>query len=246
MSRNEKNGFLPSYEDSLTFTTPSNRFRTSQINRTQSPSRGQQILDNLTLVRAQHLRTIINEQIIPIVEQQSLYGIAQTTIAMIPSDVPIPAQETERSEFSFDTGNEKKVEVIGFSSDGEPQIVRLEGPMNKTEFWRPQAIVHDLERLLKESLNASPHLRPPSPRQTVVERPPSRQGRWSLFSKAANQEERSPSGNPEVGVRPPPDNAGQVLVRARLEELCLRTVTDFGLYDTMSRQCIIIKIDARC
>ena len=40
----------------------------------------------------------------------------------------------------------------------------------------------------------------------------------------------SPSGNPEVGVRQV-DIAGQVLVNVRLEEICLRTVNEFGLYD---------------
>lgn len=246
MSGNEKQGFLPSYEDALNpiSSNPPARFQNSQITRTQSPSRGQQILDNLTLVRAQHLTAIINEHVIPIVEQQALYGIAQTTIAMIPSDVPIPTEETEKSEFSFDTGNDKKVEVIGFSSDEEPHIVRLEGQMNKTEFWRPQIIVHELERMLKESLNASPHIRPPSPRETAFDQTSARQGRRSLFSRvteAMNQEDKS-----EVGLRSTSNSSRQVLVKARLEELCLRTVNDFGLYDTMSRQCIIIRVDARC
>jgi hypothetical protein len=47
-------------------------------------------------------------------------------------------------------------------------------------------------------------------------------------------------------VRQVQSTAGMVLVEARLEEICLRTVTDFGLYDTMSRQCVIVRIDARC
>lgn len=37
-----------------------------------------------------------------------------------------------------------------------------------------------------------------------------------------------------------------VMVKARLEEICLRTVSDFGLYDTISKQCVIIKVDAQC
>lgn len=249
MSSHEKDGSLPSYEDSVTGNpTRATRFQNSQITRTQSPSRGQQLLDQLTLVRAQHIRAVIDEHILPLVEQQALYGIAQTTIAMIPSDVPLPAPEPEKSEFSFDTGNDKKVEVIGFSSDDEPQIVRLEGQMNRTEFWRPQSIILELERVLKGSLNASPHLKPPSPREPAVENMPSQQGRRNIFGRMADamyREERSASGNPEVGVGQA-DTAGQVLVKVRLEEICLRTVNEFGLYDTMSKQCIIIRVDARC
>ncbi|KAF2477863.1 uncharacterized protein BDR25DRAFT_4745 [Lindgomyces ingoldianus] len=246
MSNNEKDNWPPSYEESL---KSSNTGR-SQITRTYSPSRGQQILDQLTLVRAQHLRSVINEHLIPLVEQQAMYGIAQTTIAMIPSDVALPAEEEEKSEFSFDAGNAKKVEVIGFSSDEKPQIIRLEGQMNQTEFWRPQIIVQELERLLKESLNASPYVKPPSPKYPPAQEPPlQRPRRRDFFGRMAdviNQpEERSPSGNPEVGVRQP-DNAGQVLVKVRLEEICLRTVNEFGIYDTMSKQCLIIRVDARC
>ena len=56
---------------------------------------------------------------------------------------------------------------------------------------------------------------------------------------------RSPSGNPEVGVKQL-DQVRMVVVKARLEEICLRTVSEFGLYDTMSKQCVIIRVDARC
>lgn len=240
MSQNEKGSSLPSYEDSINSAfTPAS---------TQSTSRGQQLLDQLTIVRAQHIRTVINTHIIPLVEQQALYGIAQTTIAMIPSDISLPAPEAVKSEFSFDTENEKKVEVIGFSSDDEPQIVRLEGQMNRTEFWRPQNIILELETVLKDSLNASPHLKLPSPRQPVTQQVPPKQPRKKFFERMADamsQETRSTSAHPEVGFRQP-DTEGQVLVKVRLEDICLRTVNDFGLYDTMSKQCIIIRVDARC
>lgn len=250
MSYNEKEGVLPSYEDSISGApNQTSRLQNSQVTRTQSPSRGQQILDNLTLVRARHLHDVINESIIPIVEQQALYGIAQTTIAMIPSDVPLPIPEAEKSEFSFNTSNERNIQVIGFSSEEEPQIVRLEGHLNRTEFWRPQVIVEELERLLKESLNESPHFRPPIPRETVSQAVPSKQVRRNFFGRMANvmnNEERMPDQTPEDRVHHSIDTSGQVLVKARLEEICLRTMNDFGLYDTISKQCIIIHIDARC
>jgi hypothetical protein len=34
-------------------------------------------------------------------------------------------------------------------------------------------------------------------------------------------------------------------VACRLEEICLRTVSEFGLYDTMTKQCVIVKADAK-
>lgn len=237
MSQDAKDALPPSYNES-----------TGQSNapfRSNTP-RGQALLDQLTLTRSTHIQNMIDTHILPIVESQASFGIAQTTIAMLPSDIPLPAIE-EKSEFSFDTSSTKPVEVIGFSSEEEPKVVRLEGQMNRTEFWRVQAIIEELERALRERLNASAILRNPTrpisefegstktPRRTLLSR----------VMPSLGPERRSASGNPEVGVKPM-DNAGLVLVKARLEELCLRTVNEFGLYDTLARQCVIVRVDARC
>ncbi|KAH7390594.1 hypothetical protein BKA66DRAFT_39348 [Pyrenochaeta sp. MPI-SDFR-AT-0127] len=236
MPPNEKDGLPPPYSEAY-------------ITRTKSPSRGQTILDQLTLTRAHHIQAVIDTHIIPLVEAQAAYGIAQTTIAMVPSDIPLPVPE-EKSEFSFDTDDAKAVEVIGFSSEEAPKVVRLEGQMNRTEFWRPQAVIVELERVLRESLNASPHLRSPTSQtgfgRSEFDSPQqSRRKFLSRLMPSLGPEERSPSGNPEVGVKPM-ESMGLVLVKARLEEICLRTVSEFGLYDTMSKQCVIIRVDARC
>ncbi|KAH9861551.1 hypothetical protein J1614_011301 [Plenodomus biglobosus] len=213
-------------------------------------SRGQSILDQLTLTRAHHIHSIITTHIMPLVEQQASYGIAHTTIAMLPSDIPLAALP-EKSEFSFDTTTPTQaVEVIGFSSEEAPKIVRLEGQMNRTEFWRPQAVIEELERVLRETLNASSRLRSPaSPVRgggTGVDGGQApRRGFLTRLVDSMGPEQRSPGGNPEVGGKQV-ESVGLVLVKARLEEICLRTVTEFGLYDTLSRQCVIIRVDARC
>jgi hypothetical protein len=170
---------------------------------------------------------------------------------MLPSDIPLPpvSEKKEKSEFSFSTDDAKAVEVIGFSSEDEPKVVRLEGQMNRTEFWRPQVVIEGLERVLREDLNASPLLgRSPTGMGRGREETPVRQPKRTLLSRimpSMGSELRSPSGNPEVGLRQS-ENTGTVVVKARLEEICLRTVSEFGLYDTMSKQCVIIMIDARC
>ena len=212
-----------------------------------SSSRGPTLLNQLSSTRTHHVHSVIDTHIIPLIEQQAIYGIAQTTIAMLPSDIPLAPVE-EKSEYSFDTGDFKAVEVIGFSSQEEPKVVRLEGQMNRTEFWRPQVVIEELERVLKQSLNASPVLRSPTGGQGNEIGTQTRSLRRTLLSRvmpSLGPEQRSPNGNPEVGVRQG-GNTGQVLVKARLEELCLRTVTEFGLFDTISRQCVIIRVDARC
>jgi hypothetical protein len=231
MSRNDKEELPPSYTEVPNFSRP-------------NAHRGQQILDQLTLTRAHHIQSIIDTHIIPLVEERASYGIAQTTIAMLPSDIPLPAVQ-EKSEFSFDTDTSKAVEVLGFASDEEPNVVRLEGQMNRTEFWRVQAVIVELERVLRGSLNASPQLRSPIRERSEFETRHKPKRNFLAKFVGRGEEEPSPSRNPEVGIKRV-DESGLVLVKARLEEMSLRTISDFGLYDTMSRQCVIIRIDARC
>lgn len=82
----EKDDFtLPSYEDSLSGRASG------------STHGGQQIIDRLTNVRARHIREIIDRVVYPRIEDQAIYGIANTTIALIPSDA---VAEKPVSEFS--------------------------------------------------------------------------------------------------------------------------------------------------
>ncbi|KAF1945822.1 hypothetical protein EJ02DRAFT_500512 [Clathrospora elynae] len=245
MSQNEKHSLPPPYSE---YTSPQHQWST------MPSSRGQTLLEQVALTRTHHIHSIIETHIIPLIEQRATYGIAQTTIALLPSDITLPVAP-EKSEYkSFDSSKPKPVEVIGFSSsDEEPTLVRLEGQLNSTEFWRSHTVVVELERLLGESLNANPLLRTSSPNDGVEkksnnEQLPTRQARRSLLSRvmpSLGPELRSPSGNPEVGVSQL-ENTERVLIQVRLEEMCLRTLSDFNLYDTISKQCVFIRVDARC
>jgi hypothetical protein len=233
MPQDEKHDLPPSYSETPVF-SPSN-----------STNRGQQILDQLTLARTHHIRSVIESHIIPLVEQQASYGISQTVIAMIPSDVPLPPV-AEKSEFSFDTDS-SPVEVIGFASDQEPKVVRLEGHMNRTEFWIPRPVVVELERALREILSTSAHLSLVGTAHMESGPNPRQQSKRSFLSKmvgSTKREGKSPVEQAEVisGQLP---GGGSVLAAARLEWLSLRTLSEFGLYDTMARQCIIVQVDAR-
>jgi hypothetical protein len=237
MSRNEKDTVPPPYAEHSSHPALFN----------PSSSRGQTILDQLSTTRTRHIQSVVSTRIIPLIEQRASYGIAQTTIAMLPSDIPLPPVEEKKYEFSFSTDDAKAVEVIGFSSEDEPKVVRLEGQMNRTEFWRPQAVIEELENVLGNDLNASPLMRSPTGLGRGEVEALIKQPKRTLLSRvmpSMGPELRSPGGNPEVGVKLL-DTTGIVVVKVRLEEVCLRTVNEFGLYDTMSKQCVIIRVDAR-
>jgi hypothetical protein len=231
MSHPEKDALPPSYAESANTPFP-------------DTPRGQALLDNLTLTRTTHIASIISTHILPVVETQASYGIASTTLALIPSDIPLPAVP-EKSEFSFGSADTNRVEVIGFASDEEPNVVRLEGQMNRTEFWRVPAVVSELERVLRERLNADTQLRdairPEVSSPSSSSQPPKR----GFFSKWMGPDKKASIANPEVGVRQT-EEFGSVVVSCRIEEICLRTVSEFGLYGTMTKQCVIVRVDAKC
>jgi hypothetical protein len=187
---------------------------------------------------------------LPIISLRATLGIATTTIALLPSDIPLPPVP-EKSEFSFtayDHGATKPVEVIGYASEEEPKVVRLEGEMNRTEFWRVQVVIGELERVLGGMLNEDRHAYVPksefeSPVASTSTMKGSRRALLGRFVPSLGPERKSPGRNPEVGVE---EGLGRVAVKARLEELCLRTVNEFGLYDTLARQCVIVRVNARC
>ncbi|KAF2012387.1 hypothetical protein BU24DRAFT_426270 [Aaosphaeria arxii CBS 175.79] len=233
MSQHGKETALPSYEDSINAGLPL--------------SRGQHILDNLTLVRAKHIRAIVDNAIIPLIEDQALRGIAQTTIVMLPSDILNSSSVTEKSDFSFATEDDEHVEVQGLSSEEKPQIIRLAGPLNKTEFWKPPAIIKELERVLMENLmvgSGGPSSSQFQPKPIGSQGKQPKKGLLGRMTKAFQREESSVEQDSTLYVPHPDPNSGRVTIEARLEEMCLRTVNEFGLYDTTSKQCIIIRIDA--
>ncbi|KAF2030857.1 hypothetical protein EK21DRAFT_64613 [Setomelanomma holmii] len=211
------------------------------------------LVTQLSATRTTNITSIITTHILPLLSTRASYGLSQTTIALLPSDIPqSPVPEKPNPEFSFASSSDVKgVEVIGFSSEETPEIVRLEGRMNETGFWRVQAVVEELEGRLREVLNSNSNSSLRTSRLPARSDAGSNKPKRTLLSRimpSLGPEEGSPGGNPEVGVRSRDGvemGMGMVLVKARLEELCLRTVTEFGLYDTMSRTCVIIRVDAR-
>ncbi|PVI07520.1 hypothetical protein DM02DRAFT_512713 [Periconia macrospinosa] len=235
MSGPEKEAFPPSYSESITSST--------------AQPRHQNLVNHLTTVRTTHILTVIDSHILPLVEQQAAYGISETNIALLPSDVSLPTKSKEKSEFSFDNDDdaEKKIEIIGFSSDEVPKLVQLEGQMNKTEFWRAPGVIQDMEERLRGKLNAAAATAAVSSTQTApssaadTPRAVSKRGFLGKLANVIEQEKRSSPFAGGTGKE-----AGRVMVKVRLEEICLRTVNEFGLYDTLSKPCVMVRVDARC
>jgi len=76
---------LPSYEDIIGNKRP---LQCIDENAEPRPLRGQgqRLLDQLTTVRAQRVRSIVDEHVMDVVERQALRGVGKVTVALIPSD----------------------------------------------------------------------------------------------------------------------------------------------------------------
>jgi hypothetical protein len=222
MPPTEKDSSPPSYTDTIS----------------SSPS----LLTHLSQTRTTHIHSTITTHILPVISHRASLGIASTIIALLLSDTPLPAV-VEQSDFGFETAHTKAVEVVGFSNGEEPDVVRLEGTMNRMEFWRVGAVVKELEETLKERLNDVVEL------ERVPEAVRQQQPRRTFLGRmipSFGPERKSPGRNPEIGTRQISGDVGLVVVKASVEEICLRTINEFGLYETMAKQCVIVKVDARC
>jgi hypothetical protein len=252
----EKHTLPPSYTES---TSPSQSHPSSfQFPSTTTIPLGQSLLDSLTLTRSTHIASTISTHILPLISSNAQFGIAVTTLALLPSDSSSVPPVPEKSEYSFNLDTDAtdiKSEVIGFASDETPTVVRLEGPMNRAEFWRIGAVVGELERVLRERLNESATRSAIQPGRseyeevaTAVERQQGRRGIWGKLMMGSEKNKKgsaSASKSPEGGTMATYE-VGSVHVACRLEEVCLRTVSEFGLYDTMTTQCVIVRVDAKC
>ncbi|KAF2807779.1 uncharacterized protein BDZ99DRAFT_65820 [Mytilinidion resinicola] len=229
-----KEGALPSYEESTNAHLQAQYY-------TSSTSDGQRIRDRVRAVREEQIASVINEHVYPLISQQAMYGIGSITIALMPSDVVLAQEERVKSEFDFEISEESRVEIIGFPE--QLQQIQLDGHMNRLDFWKQQGVVEELERALNENLDASSqssitarNLQPPLPQR------PTTKGFFGRKSSSATPETAGP-GN-KSGLLQREKNTSKLT--ARLEDICLRTVSSFGLYETTTRQSIIIKFSAGC
>jgi hypothetical protein len=140
------------------------------------------------------------------------------------------------------------MELHGIVSDEEDiSEIRLQGHLNTNEFWRQKDVIQDLERVLQEKLSSSPvfHSQPNEEPEPLITSPP--------LSPPPPPERRGFFGrrsSSKQAVQPAPVVVQVVKkgvhVKVELEEVCLRTVSPFGLFETVTRAAVVVRVDARC
>jgi hypothetical protein len=110
--------------------------------------------------------------------------------------------------------------------------VRLEEEIDTEEFWNQPETLRDLQRLLTTSIPSSSFY---EPEEQLPVRPAPVQISRSFFG-------RKKAGSPSQPVIP---KRQHIDVKVASEDMCYRVENDFGLYETIARPAIVIRVDTK-
>ncbi|KAI9724736.1 MAG: hypothetical protein M1812_000011 [Candelaria pacifica] len=239
----------PAYEECNYQEIGSGKEQPSNLTADRKPSKFALTLPaQLALVRKQRITSLIYTYILQFVAEQGFSGLYRTSCVFVPSNVLVPGDASPTADV-----------IVGFPEDEDVKLIRLSGEENRLEFWRQSAVVSELEATLKEALLAGGHrLAPeqetlpafnpsPSPEQALSPSRHSTKASW--FRRRVDSREvpeEDPTSNSSAGWRAPEQlsrlNAGEIRVQVAFEDICLRVVTDMGLYDNRKGEAIIVRI----
>jgi hypothetical protein len=189
----------------------------------------------VTAARAEHTRRIGDEKICPSIRRRADDGLSKTTIILIPSNLDM-AKTTDAIEIVDFHGHEEEVEQV-----------QLEGNLNRLEFWKQPDVIKELRYVLEERLSASPIPRDFGQKTTPVQEiaPPAvgTQKRKGLFDRRPSKQatdENIANPDPSSSSKVP---SNRIDVKVALEDICIRTVSDFGLYETVTQPVVVVTVD---
>lgn len=103
--------------------------------------------------------------------------------------------------------------------------------------------------MLQEKLSSSPIFSgdsktgmEPEPLITAPMSPPSQPEKRGFFGRRSSAKQPVQVATPVVK----PVKSNRLDVKVDLEEVCLRTVSSFGLFETVTRPAVIVRVNANC
>ena len=220
----------------------------------------QSLTQQLSDVRSHRINSIISTYINPLLQAQSLSGLSKTTFVLIPSSTQSlrhPSQASNDSsdiiEGSGDAISDGNLEaIVGFPSQDYIKMVRLHGDEYILEFWRQPEVIKELDIALKARLQARGHSifeagarsQQNQPNSPPIESSKTKRGffgRKSAVSPSAPPPTPSPtSGNSWRFEKEDVLDQGHVQVKVGLQDVCLRVVTEMGLYETRTAKAVVV------
>lgn len=207
---------LPSYSENLSYTCPTS------------------LPQNLASVRIARIYSLLETHIKPHLLNTTLAGLANSTLVLIPSDVPslTPSLANDSTDGLGQQASFPGEKVAGFPDAGNLTLIRLQGQENSFEFWRQLPVIKELERALQAHLKRENDIS--DVEESVLPAVPQSRG-W--FKKKA-------SGVPQHKTEKVKASGGsKVKSEVELQDVSLRTENAMGLYETKTGKAIVVKVD---
>jgi hypothetical protein len=182
-----------------------------------------------------------------------------------PNNTPEPDDVIEGTGTAHNNGSNTNHhdEVVGFPASEYIKLVRLHGAEYTSEFWRQPSVLSEFESSLKARLANSGHTisQPPSltapiePALAPAPTPPaaSKKSFWSrkkdnYAPTPASAVEEDVTTNSKLGWRAHGEGVegpamGETMVTVGPRDVCLRVVTEMGLYETRNGQAVGVTVE---
>ncbi|MCJ1484029.1 hypothetical protein MMC06_004197 [Schaereria dolodes] len=251
---------IPTYEESIEQGAFAN---TSSDNKSHAQQNQTSLSQQLANVRTYRINSILSAYIDPLLQSQASAGLFKTTLVLVPSNT-IELQRTSWKENDANDiiegsgdaiSHSSEEAVIGFPSEDYIKLVRLHGEEYVLEFWRQSAVIVELEGALKARLQASGHKLVESSEGgapsvaaslPMTESPKAKRGFFRRSSERKNSVPTPISPASESTWRFVKESAidpGHVKVNVGLQDVCLRVVSEMGLYETRTGKAVVVQIE---
>lgn len=212
---------LPSYSESISDPQPSSAT----------------LRQNITQARCALVSSLLTTHISPHLYSNSLSGLSNTTLLLVPSNVSSLQPPSHDAKDPFHDGPTFRGESIeGFYTAENLTIVRLQGQENSIEFWRQPAVIRELGQQLQVKLRKDGH-RIAGDADVARVNFPTTKARGGLFKKKpVSTEMQVPKGEAQV--------EGEISTEVEIQDICLRIQNEMGLYKTRNGKAMVIKVDA--
>ncbi|KAL9045542.1 MAG: hypothetical protein Q9214_001430 [Letrouitia sp. 1 TL-2023] len=217
----------PSYEDALqaSSSSPSSSATPPYILSSQRSA-------NRTAIT----KALLNEKIIPHLQQSILYGLSKSTLLFVPSDIAVLQPTSTGGVESELLPRFPGETIVDFPSSENPSLARLRGAENSFAFWRQQTALAELELQLQDWFRAGGY--------TVlgeeipdVEATPINQAKKMKKSEIDSYPGSSWSYEEELPLR-----NGEVRTNVEIREVCLRIENEMGLYETRAGKVVMVRV----
>ena len=251
---------VPTYEESVEQGAFSKSSSNTKLHYHSRPAAS--LTQQLADVRTYRINSILTAYIDPLLQSQALAGLFKTTLVLVPSNITALQRPSSTGfgvrdviEGSGDAiSNDDREAVIGFPSEDYIKLVRLHGDEYTLEFWRQPAVINELEAALKARLQASGHRlagleEAEKPAAAIIPSPAESPRTKRSFFRRTSKTAAAPSiTNPEPegnwrSVKETALDPGHVRVSVRLQDVCLRVVTEMELYETRTAKAVVVGIE---